>query len=261
MAHTDGNNSKRCSAGGAGDAVTGGVETGDGDDGGSAFSKACGAYRLNTASRTRLIATSTRIPGHHHPCQARMAKPISHTAPCKLRQGPTNFRFCSCLLIAAHPHWQAYRSAFNANNPKTNRAARDTCERLGVGDNASAARPLRAAQAMRPDAATSRAFSLRSFILLCLVAESSPRKGLTANLTLRVLFGVIGGGKSRVGRLVLLGVPPKRAARSQAKPYGPDRLTALQRARPRPRIAPRPACRRLCSGPGLRQGVDWRKTG
>ena len=220
MAHTDGNNSKRCSAGGgAGDALTGGVETGDGDDGGSAFSKACGAYRLNTASRTRLIATSTRIPGHHHPCQARMAKPISHTAPCKLRQGPTNFRLCSCLLIAAHPHWQAYRSAFNANNPKTNRAARDTCERLGVGDNAPAARFFRAGHA--PGRCYVAGVFFTKFILLCLVAESSPRKGLTANLSLRVLFGVIGGGKSPVGRLVLLGVPRQTKTAACPQTYGP----------------------------------------
>jgi len=76
------------------------------------------------------------------------------------------------------------------------------------------------AQATRPDAATSRAFSLRSFILLCLVAESSPRKGLTANLTLWMLLGVIGGGKSRVGRLVLLDVP-RQTNRAIGQPYGP----------------------------------------
>jgi hypothetical protein len=78
-------------------------ELGDGGiDPGSvnvASSKACGAKRINPASMIMLMATRTNIPGHHHPVQAKMARPINHTAPCRFRQGPACYFLDSCFPI------------------------------------------------------------------------------------------------------------------------------------------------------------------
>jgi hypothetical protein len=85
----EGNNSGRCSTNG-GDALTG-VGDGDkgdddkGDDGedgdSSSSSKEFGASCMISASTIPLAAINTSMPGHHQSFQAKIANPISHTAP------------------------------------------------------------------------------------------------------------------------------------------------------------------------------------
>jgi len=107
-----GNNSSRCS--GAVDAGTDGDGAGEGETADSSVSKARGADCINIASRTMLIAINTKIPGHHHPFQAKIASPISHTAPWRLRQGPTSFflrsrRLITCSLVRGNLTRLGYR--------------------------------------------------------------------------------------------------------------------------------------------------------
>jgi len=68
----------------------GGIATVDGAGAAATGSAARGggAIAATILLAIMLIATNTRMPGHHQPCQARTAKPTSQTTAWMLSQGP-----------------------------------------------------------------------------------------------------------------------------------------------------------------------------